>query len=189
MITGSVDGVIEGVVAEVSSGVQRGVVDGVAGAVRSRIEGRIKGGIGQRIEKAVSARTAQRFATAVSGGAERGIVGSVDGGAAEPVAGRQQDQQVHHVSEEDVVGPRVLQKVDPDYTQAAKDAKIEGPVVVDLEVHPDGRAHNLRIRKSLDPGLDRNALDAISKWEFAPATKKGEPVVVVATIEVNFRLQ
>ena len=99
-----------------------------------------------------------------------------------------QNRTVHRVSEPGVVGPKVLYKIDPAYTQDARAAKINGTVVVDLEVHPDGRAHNLRIQRSIDPGLDHNALDAISNWRFQPAMKDGRPVVVSATIEVNFRL-
>ena len=99
-----------------------------------------------------------------------------------------QSRRVHRVSEPGMVAPRVVQKVDPGYTASARDAKISGTVVVVLEVHPDGRAHNMRIERSLDPGLDQKALDAISKWQFAPGTKDGKPVLVAATIEVNFRL-
>lgn len=99
-----------------------------------------------------------------------------------------QDRQVHRVSEPGVKAPRVLYKVDPNYTPEAKDAKIQGTVVVDLEVHPDGRAHNLKIEQTLDPGLDQRALDAISAWRFQPATKNGKPIVVKATIEINFKL-
>ena len=99
-----------------------------------------------------------------------------------------QDSQVHRVSEPGVVAPKVLSKVDPAYTPEAKDAKVEGTVVVDVEVHPDGRAHNLKIQQPLDPGLDKNALDAISAWQFQPATKNGKPVAVKATIEINFKL-
>ena len=99
-----------------------------------------------------------------------------------------QDRQVHRVSEPGVIAPKVLSKVDPNYTPEAKDAKVEGTVVVDMEVHPDGRAHNLKIQQPLDPGLDKNALDAISAWRFQPATKNGKPVVVKATIEINFKL-
>jgi TonB family protein len=95
---------------------------------------------------------------------------------------------VYDASEEGVHPPRVVSKVDAKYTKAARKAKIQGAVVVKLEVHPDGRAHNMRIARSVDPGLDRKALEAISQWTFAPATKDGEPVAVQATIEVNFRL-
>jgi TonB family protein len=99
-----------------------------------------------------------------------------------------QDRQVHRVSEPGVIAPKVLSKVDPNYTPEAKDAKVEGTVVVDLEVHPDGRAHNIRIQQPLDPGLDKSALDAVSAWRFQPATKNGKPIAVKATIEINFKL-
>ena len=99
-----------------------------------------------------------------------------------------QDRQVHRISEPGVIAPKVLSKVEPNYTPEAKDAKIEGTVVVDMEVHPDGRAHHLKIQQPLDPGLDKNALDAISAWRFQPATKNGKPVVVKATVEINFKL-
>lgn len=99
-----------------------------------------------------------------------------------------QDRHIHRVSEPGVRAPKVLYKVDPNYTREARDAKIEGTVVVDVEVHPDGKAHNLRVERRLDPGLDQSALDAISAWRFQPATKDGKPIAVRATIEINFRL-
>jgi TonB family protein len=101
---------------------------------------------------------------------------------------RGQDRAVHSVTEPGVVSPRVLYKVDPNYTQDAKAAKIAGTVVVALEVQADGRAHNAQIVRSLHPGLDQSALDAISQWRFQPGTKNGLPVTVKATIEINFKL-
>jgi TonB family protein len=99
-----------------------------------------------------------------------------------------QDRHIHDVSEPGVRAPIVLYKVDPNYTQEARDAKIEGTVMVDVEVHPDGKAHNLKVKRTLDPGLDQRALDAISAWRFQPATKNGKPIAVKATIEINFKL-
>jgi TonB family protein len=101
---------------------------------------------------------------------------------------RGQDRAVHSISEPGVAAPRVLYKVDPNYTQDARIAKIAGTVVVGLEVQADGKAHNLQVMRSLDAGLDQNALDAISHWRFQPGTKNGLPVTVRATIEMNFRL-
>jgi TonB family protein len=99
-----------------------------------------------------------------------------------------QDRHIHDVSEPGVSAPKVIYKVDPNYTQEARDVKIEGTVVVDLEVYPDGKAHNLKVKRTLDPGLDQRALDAISAWRFQPATKNGKPIAVKATIEINFKL-
>ena len=100
-----------------------------------------------------------------------------------------QSQTVHKVSEKGVTAPKVLHKIEPAYTKQAKDAKIEGTVVLNVEVHPDGRAHNMRVERSLDPGLDQQALESVEQWRFSPAKKNGEPVAVAATIEINFRLR
>jgi protein TonB len=43
--------------------------------------------------------------------------------------------------------------------------------------------------RSLDPGLDEKAIEAVSQWKFRPGMKDGVPVYVVATVEVNFQLQ
>jgi TonB family protein len=127
----------------------------------------------------------------VAGGVLGGVIGGVVGGiaGAKTVANGSQEQPVLHVGENGTTAPKVLHKTDPDYTQQAKDAKIEGTVVLQLEVHPDGRAHNMRVVRSLHAGLDQKALAAVEQWEFEPGTKDGKPVAVAATIELNFRLR
>ena len=127
----------------------------------------------------------------VSGGVIGGVAGGVVGGVpgAQTVAAGPQSQIVHRVSEKGMTAPKVLHKIEPAYTKQAKDAKIEGTVVLDVEVHPDGRAHNMRVERSLDPGLDQKALEAVKQWEFRPGKKDGKPVAVAATIEINFRLR
>lgn len=84
--------------------------------------------------------------------------------------------------------PKVASKVEPGYTDDARSAKIEGPVVLSLEIDAQGRPKNIRVTKSLDKGLDQQAITAIEKWHFAPGLKDGKPVRTAATIEVNFRL-
>ena len=83
----------------------------------------------------------------------------------------------------------MIYKVDPEYTEEARQAKISGAVMLSLTVGADGLAHDISMVKSLDPGLDRNAVEVLQQWRFAPGTLKGEPVAVRATIEINFRLQ
>ncbi len=87
-----------------------------------------------------------------------------------------------------VTQPRVLRKVEPEYTPQAKEDRIEGAVRLQAEITPDGIAENIRVTKSLDPGLDANAVTAVSNWRFQPGAKDGEPVTVFVTIEVNFHL-
>jgi len=61
-------------------------------------------------------------------------------------------------------------------------------VVLTLTITEQGRAAEIRVARSLDPGLDRQAMEAIEEWQFAPATKNGTPVRTNSTIEVNFRI-
>ena len=84
--------------------------------------------------------------------------------------------------------PSVIKRVDPEYSKEARDAKIEGTVGLTVIVGTDQRAHDIRVTRSLDPGLDASAIRSIMSWRFQPATKNGKPVPVVAKIDVNFRL-
>jgi TonB family protein len=51
-----------------------------------------------------------------------------------------------------------------------------------------GIAENIEVVRSLDPGLDANAVTAVTQFRFAPGKKDGKPVRVAASIEINFRL-
>ncbi len=87
-----------------------------------------------------------------------------------------------------IVPPKLLEKTEPKYTDEAKAAKIQGPVILTIVVGTDQRAHDIKVTKSLDPGLDANAVLAIKAWRFQPGTRNGKPVSVQANVEVNFRL-
>jgi TonB family protein len=88
-----------------------------------------------------------------------------------------------------IVPPKILEKREPQYTEEAKTAKLEGTVGLTLVVGVDQVAHDIKVTRSLDPGLDANAIWAIRAWRFQPATKNGKPVPVRAQIEVNYRLK
>ena len=89
---------------------------------------------------------------------------------------------------DDVKAPRLLSKVEPEYTEEARVATLAGTVVIGVTIGTDGLAHNLQVLRSLGLGLDEKAVEAIERWRFSPGTKGGQPVQVMATIEVNFRL-
>jgi TonB family protein len=57
-----------------------------------------------------------------------------------------------------------------------------------VDVEPDGAARNIKVLRSIDPGLDQKAIEAVSQWKFKPGTKDGVAVTVRAQIQVNFRL-
>lgn len=96
-------------------------------------------------------------------------------------------QKIYHIGP-GIVAPKVIEKSEPTYTDEAKAAKIEGTVGLTIVVGTDQMAHDIRVTRSLDPGLDASAIRSIMAWRFQPATKNGKPVSVVAKIDVNFRL-
>jgi protein TonB len=87
--------------------------------------------------------------------------------------------------------PRVLHEERPQYTSDAMRAKVQGTVLLECVVRPDGGVTDVQIVRSLDPtfGLDQQAVAAARKWRFAPGTRLGEPVAVQITIELTFTLR
>ena len=87
-----------------------------------------------------------------------------------------------------VTAPVVLKIEEPRFTEEARRAKIQGSCTVSLIVDANGMPQDARMEVGIDPGLDQNALDAVSKYRFRPAMKDGQPVPVPITIEVAFRI-
>jgi TonB family protein len=89
-----------------------------------------------------------------------------------------------------ITPPSVLQKVEPEYSEEARIAKITGTVVVEAEIGTDGVAHNIHIKRGIGMGLDEKGIEAVQQWRFRPGTRinDGEPVAVLVNIEINFRL-
>jgi TonB family protein len=90
-----------------------------------------------------------------------------------------------------VTTPRVLREVKPQYTSDAMRAKVQGTVLLECVVRPDGSVGDVQILRSLDGvfGLDQEAIKAAKQWRFAPGTRLGEPVPVVISIELTFTLR
>ena len=90
-----------------------------------------------------------------------------------------------------VVPPRVLFEQKPGYTGEAMRAKIQGIVLLEAVVMPDGTVGQVHITRSLDStfGLDQEAIKAIKKWKFAPGTRLGQPVPVLVDVEMTFTLR
>lgn len=87
-----------------------------------------------------------------------------------------------------VLAPRPLATPDPEYTEQAREAKLQGMCVLGLIVGADGKPRDLRVVRKLGMGLDEKAIAAVSLWVFAPATKDGAPVAVQITVQVMFKL-
>ena len=104
-----------------------------------------------------------------------------------PLASMQAERKVERIGG-DVLPPRPIEKQEPNYTEEAREAKIEGSVTLSVIIEEDGTTSDVKVKRGLDPGLDANAVLAVLQWKFEPAQKNGKPVAVSANIEVNFRL-
>lgn len=90
-----------------------------------------------------------------------------------------------------VTVPEVLKEVRPQYTADAMRAKVQGTVLLECIVMPDGTVGDVRVTRSLDSvfGLDQEAIKAARQWRFKPGMRQGEPVPVIVTIELTFTLR
>lgn len=83
--------------------------------------------------------------------------------------------------------PRKIVDVRPIYPEIARNARIDGTVVLEAIVDPAGRVDHLRVVKSV-PLLDAAALDAVRQWRYTPSVLNGQPVAVLMTVTVRFTL-
>ena len=106
---------------------------------------------------------------------------------------RQPDGTVKVVSTEVGSGPQGLMQylsMSVRYPSKAEENGIQGRVVVSFVVERDGSISNVRVEKSVDPSLDKEAVRVISSMpKWIPGKQKGEPVRVKYTVPVTFRLQ
>jgi outer membrane biosynthesis protein TonB len=92
--------------------------------------------------------------------------------------------------------PTVISRVEPEYTERAKNAGLEGFAVIAVTIDENGLPQDpmfIQFHRGAeqiqDPlGLDRAAIAALKHWRFRPATKEGKPISLRATISVQFRL-
>jgi TonB family protein len=85
--------------------------------------------------------------------------------------------------------PQLIHQVEARYTEYARENHLEGVCLIALIVDEHGLPQEIQVVQSLEPDLDQNAMYALSQYRFTPAMKKGRPVPVKITVEVNFRLQ
>ena len=88
-----------------------------------------------------------------------------------------------------VSAPVLVKEVKPQYTAKAKDARVQGIVVLDCIVETDGTVGEVKVTKSLDEELDQQAVNAARQWTFEPGKKDGKAVRVQISLEMTFSLK
>jgi periplasmic protein TonB len=82
---------------------------------------------------------------------------------------------------------RLIKKVDPEYPIIAKRGRIEGTVIAEARITESGTVDSLRIISG-NSLFYQSVLDALKQWQYQPTIMNGEPIEVITTITVNFRL-
>ena len=91
-----------------------------------------------------------------------------------------------------LIPPSILSKVEPPYPQAARQASMEGTVLIKIEILANGRSGNITVaRSSGHELLDEAAIATVEQWRFVPAKDRtsGQAITCYTTIPISFRLQ
>lgn len=82
-------------------------------------------------------------------------------------------------------------RVEPAYPEAARRARIEGRVILQVVVRRDGTVDRVKVLSApdLDLGFVDAAKAAVSQWRYRPAQQSGRPVDVYLTVVVNFQIE
>jgi TonB family protein len=83
--------------------------------------------------------------------------------------------------------PRKLKDVRPEYPSIAKEARVQGVVILECTISPEGTVADARVLRGI-PLLDQAAIAAVKQWIYQPTLLNGEPVPVIMTVTVNFTL-
>lgn len=90
---------------------------------------------------------------------------------------------------QDLTAPVATRKVDPAYPPDLIKARVEGTVQLYAVIRADGTVGEVRVLRGLDERLDENAIKAMQRWVFRPATKAGAPVDLEAVVTIPFAVR
>ena len=88
-----------------------------------------------------------------------------------------------------VQATKLVRQVNPVYPERARAQGIQGSVLLEAIILKDGALGAMRVLNKLaDPDLVDSAIEAVRNWRYEPTRLNGQPIEVVTTITVNFRL-
>src|SRR5436190_1392929 len=95
-----------------------------------------------------------------------------------------------YVPGQGVTAPMLLRETKPKYTAEAMRARIQGVVLLECVVMPDGSVGDVRVVRSLDSvhGLDDESVKTLKQWRFKPGMKDGTAVPVLVKVEISYTL-
>jgi len=121
----------------------------------------------------------------VEGGVVGGVLGGVVGGILGGVVG-EVEAPIRAVGE--IKPPKLLKEVKPIYPEIARQARVEGVVIIEAVTDIYGRVAHVKVLRSI-PLLDQAAVDAVRQWVYEPMIINGRPRGVIFTVTVTFKLK
>jgi TonB family protein len=85
--------------------------------------------------------------------------------------------------------PRLIDGVNSEYTEQARQEHIQGMVVLEAIILADGTVDDVAVPRFLPFWLTESAVDAVNGWLFEPSTLEGEPVAIRFVVTVRFDLE
>jgi periplasmic protein TonB len=82
------------------------------------------------------------------------------------------------------VKPVLIHRVNPEYPEVARKARVEGTVILEAIINKNGDVENVKVLRGVHPVLDQAAVNAVRKWRYKPQTSK-----VHTTVTVKFKLK
>ena len=119
-------------------------------------------------------------------GQDAGLSSDIVGAALYAIVGEPVEPVVRAAG--DVRPPRLVKRVEPEYPAIAREARIEGTVILEATTDVYGRVMNVRVLRSVQ-FLDEAAVEAVRQWVYEPLVLNGRPRPVTFTVTVRFVLQ
>ena len=85
--------------------------------------------------------------------------------------------------------PQPIHRVEPEYNEPARQAKLRGTSIFLVAIDKEGQLCLLEIVRPLGLGLDESAAEKLSEWKYSPAMQDGQPVDVRMNIEIHFEIR
>ncbi len=121
----------------------------------------------------------------VPGGSMGGVIGSVLSSTPVAVPKIATPQRVRVSA--GVTQGLLVKRVQPNYPPLARQARIQGTVVLQAQISKTGDIENLQLISG-HPMLAPAAIEAVKQWKYRPYLLNGEPVEVETQVQVNFTL-
>jgi len=131
-------------------------------------------------------------------GAEGGIEGGVDYGAGGGLPANLEGGLLYRLVGEpdepvvraagDIKPPKLVRRIEPDYPEIARQARVDGIVILEATTDVFGRVTGVRVLRSI-PLLDAAAVNAVRQWVYEPMVINGRPRPVTFTVTVRFVLK